>query len=209
MALFRDLVRTIAEAEGISEMTVTGIGQYLRDAGLISKHGRGRAAAQMSTTDAVNLLIAVNACSLAKDGPEAVQSFRDLYIRTSSIRFQGGGLLGKITAPEMCFGEAFELVLEAHKLNEAGTQIWRGFVDSDLLRFEIGFGRPSSAAYIRLSESMPPSPSNPFGWLAWETNLVFAHFWNRKRLWSQGEGRKDLTIIGDDTLSAVGKLLTT
>jgi len=208
MALFKDLVRSVAEAEGISEMTVTGVGQYLRDSGFISKHGRGRAAAQMSTTDAANLLIGVNASNFAKDAVEAVKVFRELYIRPSTIKYEGAGILNEITAGEIQFGRAIEIVIEAHKLDATGNQNWRSLLPDNLLGFEIGFGRPSSSAYIRLSESVPPSPSNPFGWLSWETNLIFAHFWNRKQLWSQGEGRKELTVIGDDTLSAVGKLLT-
>lgn len=75
MALFRDLIRTISEAEGLSEMAVTGIGQYLRDAGLISKLGRGRAAAKMTSEDAAHLLIGVNATALAKDAPNVVSAY--------------------------------------------------------------------------------------------------------------------------------------
>lgn len=78
MALFRDLVSTIAEAEGLSEMTVTGVGQYLRDAGKISKFGRGKSGAKMTTTDAATLLIGVNASELAKDAVQTVETYASL-----------------------------------------------------------------------------------------------------------------------------------
>lgn len=69
MALLSKLVSVIAEVEGIEESFVISAARYLREAGYITQAGRGRGAAHMQSKDAIALLIAVNASSIAKDAP--------------------------------------------------------------------------------------------------------------------------------------------
>lgn len=66
MATLENLVATIAEVQGIGAERVRAIARAVREAGLIAKHGRGTSAAEMSETDAANLLIAVNVADTAR-----------------------------------------------------------------------------------------------------------------------------------------------
>lgn len=59
MAMLSDLVRTVAEATGDPESTVTVVARSLREAGLIATGGRGRSGAKMSPRDAASLLLGV------------------------------------------------------------------------------------------------------------------------------------------------------
>jgi hypothetical protein len=78
MATLGALVDIVAAAEGISRERVEAIARAVREAGLIATHGRGSSAAQMTETDAANLLIAVNAAETARAAPETVRRFRAL-----------------------------------------------------------------------------------------------------------------------------------
>lgn len=78
MALLSELVRVVAEYEGMDEVSVGIFARHAREAGLISQGGRGRSAAKMTARDAANLLMAVNGCSLAKDVPTIVPLLRSL-----------------------------------------------------------------------------------------------------------------------------------
>ncbi|WP_437872070.1 hypothetical protein ACSD7O_08045 [Methylorubrum extorquens] len=80
MAVLSTLVKALAEVEGLEETQVAWVGRYLREAGLVSSGGRGRGGAQMTVTDAANLLIGVNATSAAKEAVGAVVSIRDLTV---------------------------------------------------------------------------------------------------------------------------------
>ena len=111
MAFFSDLVRAVAQAEGMDEMTVTGIGQYLRDEGMITKGGRGRSAARMSSQDAANLLIAVNGTALAKDAPKAVNAFRALETQPMSLEFTSNPF-AELSTGTRSFGTALERLLD-------------------------------------------------------------------------------------------------
>src|SRR3712207_5689305 len=80
VALLSDLVKTIARVEELDAVTVGFYARSAREAGLVSKKGRGRGAAQMSATDAANLLIGVNASKLAKDVGDIVPQYRALKL---------------------------------------------------------------------------------------------------------------------------------
>src|SRR5437667_12752807 len=90
MATLTDLVETIAQAEGMEPATVALIARNVREAGLITTAGRGRSAAKMSSADATNLLIAVNATITAREAPQTVRICRLLETRVGQI------LLGKL-----------------------------------------------------------------------------------------------------------------
>src|SRR5882724_1322388 len=77
MATPGELVKTMAEALGISEGTVFQFDRSLSEGGLRSKSGRGRSAARVTAEDAANLLIAIAAAPIS--GPavkDAVQTCR-------------------------------------------------------------------------------------------------------------------------------------
>lgn len=79
MALISDLVEAIAEVEGIPQSTVELTARYAREAGYLSTGARGRNAPHATTTDAANLLVAVNAGGcIVKDSPAAIASYRTL-----------------------------------------------------------------------------------------------------------------------------------
>ena len=85
MATLTDLVRTVAAVEGLDETSVGIYARAAREAGLISQSGRGRSAASMQARDAANLLIAVNACPLAKDVAVLVPIIRELPVDRSEF----------------------------------------------------------------------------------------------------------------------------
>lgn len=78
MATLGALVEIIADAEGVDNQRVAAIARSVREAGLITSRGRGPSAAQMTETDAANLLIAVNAAATARGAPDTVRRFREL-----------------------------------------------------------------------------------------------------------------------------------
>lgn len=207
MALFRDLISSVAQAEGLSEMAVTGIGQYLRDAGFISKHGRGRAAAQMTSVDAANLLIGVNASDLAKNAVYAVSVYGDLKIAYPEKNEIKDWAISRVFEKEVTLQEAIGILVEAFIPREDGTTAFERDAGADQCTIEIGFGKPAASAYVSLAEVSPPSPINPFRWLQYQKTKAFGHYWDNSHLWSSTSGRKDLTIIDGRTLAAVGSVL--
>ena len=80
MSTPRQLVEITAEILGISEATVVVHDRNLATAPtpLRSVAGRGRAAARVTASDAVNLLIAVAASESVKDSAKTVLLYRDL-----------------------------------------------------------------------------------------------------------------------------------
>ena len=207
MALFRDLISSVAQAEGLSEMTVAGIGQYLRDAGFISKHGRGRAAAQMTSLDAANLLIGVNASDLAKNAVSTVSSYGDLQIARPEKNNINHWAISRIFEKGANLQESISILVDAFIPREDGTTAFSRDAGIDQYTIEIGFGRPAPSAFINLAQIGPPSPTNPFKWLQYSQIEAFGHYWDKAHLWSSTAGRRDLTIVDGHTLSAIGKVL--
>jgi hypothetical protein len=78
MAGLSDLVAVVAAITGIPEATVFAYGRFARQGGQISQKGRGRSAADMSLTDAANLLIAIAGSDVTKDAATTIQTFRSL-----------------------------------------------------------------------------------------------------------------------------------
>lgn len=81
MAVISDLVRVVAEVEGLEENFVSVYARAAREAGYISHHGRGRNAARMTARDAACLLIAVNASTLAKNVPATIAEYSRLITK--------------------------------------------------------------------------------------------------------------------------------
>lgn len=78
MATLSDLVTVVSGATGLPEATVFAYGRFARQAGLINQKGRGRSAAEMSVTDASNLLIAIAGTGVTKEAGTAIKTFRAL-----------------------------------------------------------------------------------------------------------------------------------
>jgi hypothetical protein len=75
MAVSTQLGKCVAEVLGVPETSTASHVRNLREAGLLSKTGRGVTAAQMSTRDAAHLLIATAASLNVKDSADTVSIF--------------------------------------------------------------------------------------------------------------------------------------
>lgn len=76
MAKLPRLIETVANNSGIPQPTVSLTARHVREAGMISSGGRGPGGAEMTPTDATNLLIGTVAAMQVKDAPEVVKQFR-------------------------------------------------------------------------------------------------------------------------------------
>lgn len=108
VASLSELVKVIAKVEEIDEVTVGFYARSAREAGLVSKKGRGRGAAQMTVTDAANLLIGVNASKLAKDVGEVIPVYRTLHLDWTSAGEIHRRQLRNLVDSNSCFGEHLE-----------------------------------------------------------------------------------------------------
>lgn len=82
-----ELVKTMAEALGMPAATLTVYDRCLSEAGLRSKHGRGRGTSTVTARDAAHLLTAVLASPLVKDSVHSVER----YAATRARRSEAGG----------------------------------------------------------------------------------------------------------------------
>jgi hypothetical protein len=78
MATLSYLVSVLAHVTGLPEATVFAYGRFAREAGLISQTGRGLGGAQMTATDATNLLFAVCGSRVTRDAEKAIAALRPL-----------------------------------------------------------------------------------------------------------------------------------
>jgi hypothetical protein len=78
MATLTNLVSALAHVTGLPEATVFAYGRFARQAGLISQGGRGLGGAQMTATDATNLLFAVCGTRVTRDAGKAISALRPL-----------------------------------------------------------------------------------------------------------------------------------
>ena len=76
MATLSNLVSALAQVTGLPEATVFAYGRFAREAGLISQAGRGLGGAQMTATDATNLLFAVCGSRVTRDAGKAIAALR-------------------------------------------------------------------------------------------------------------------------------------
>jgi hypothetical protein len=78
MATLSQLVTVLARVTGLPEATVFAYGRFAREAGLIAQGGRGLGGAQMTPTDATNLLLAIGGTRVTRDAEKAIRRFRTL-----------------------------------------------------------------------------------------------------------------------------------
>lgn len=76
MAKLAQLIEAVSSHSGVPLPTVSLTARHVREAGLISSGGRGPGGAEMTPTDATNLLIGTVAAMQVKDAPEVVRLFR-------------------------------------------------------------------------------------------------------------------------------------
>ncbi len=218
MAILTDLVDVIAKVEDVDAATVGLIARYLREAGLIAMHGRGPSAAKMGLTDAVNLLIGVNATSSAVDAPRVVRAYRWLqaleFRATSDPRPQSSrGTLGK----------AMEELLSGACRGELPDP----FIGQELdLDFQDAFSRGEVHVVLRFRKLFPAAylamtwlpgadavdTNDPDLWIGTRSPEFRAVFLappprgppEKKK---QAGDRSEQTSIGYRTLHAVGKLI--
>src|SRR5579864_4088243 len=78
MATPGELIRICADALCLSEVTVAAHYRNLREAGLVTKGGRGRSAPKSTVDDAAMLLVALLGAESGVQAAEAVRWFADL-----------------------------------------------------------------------------------------------------------------------------------
>lgn len=125
MALMSELVEATAETVGYPLSTVQTFARVLREADLLSKHGRGPAAAHATASDGARLLLALLATPISfaggkiPDAAEAVADFGALVQGDNTEKYATGD--NPIT-----LGAAYGLPRK-HTLEEALTAIIAGF----------------------------------------------------------------------------------
>lgn len=111
MAKLPVLISRIAPFDGRSPDALAHVARLVRESGYIATTKRGSGAAEMTTRDAANLLIALHGSDSPKRAPEAVEHFRTLPFSmcTPESRFDE-----KITDAfsAATFGEALEKTIE-------------------------------------------------------------------------------------------------
>lgn len=88
MAVSTQLAKSVADLFGMSETKVNNAHRYLREAGMVSKSGRGISAAQMTVDDCVTLLAAVMGSEHINDSMKAAARVLALRADRGSA-FQG------------------------------------------------------------------------------------------------------------------------
>lgn len=112
MATSGDLAEILTEELGMSKGTVQLYAQTIRDAGMLTKGGRGLSAAAMSISDATNWVLALCASETAAAAPEEVRLTRaaplDVLTSTLSKDFIRGLHVGSAKTA----GDAIELIID-------------------------------------------------------------------------------------------------
>ncbi|MCA1545021.1 hypothetical protein I6F18_34610 [Bradyrhizobium sp. NBAIM32] len=111
MARLPVLISRIAPFDGRSPDAIAHVARLVRESGYIATTKRGSGAAEMTTRDAANLLIALHGSDSPKRAPEAVERFRRLPFSmcTSETSF-GENIRDAFSAST--FGEALEKTIE-------------------------------------------------------------------------------------------------
>ena len=121
MAALSDLVSVLARTTGLPEAEVFAYGRFAREAGFISQKGRGRGAAQMSTRDAANLLIAIMGTDVTREAGKAIDRYR--------------ALTGYAEKPVGRGGQVFFDWISPPGIQRDETPLWDYLLDFDFGRF--------------------------------------------------------------------------
>jgi hypothetical protein len=220
MATLSEVVEVIAEVEGIDAATVAWVGRSLREAGLVTKRGRGPSAAQMGWSDATNMLIAVNATRNAAEAARAALRYR----RFRPYEDQFPEFWQDRMNRDFTLGEAIEQLLVAAATSEPPTpflgttdyyELLEAF-ETGQVHVELRFRTNSPSVLLRVTPELRPAPGFDEAMpelRAAMSALMLVHFSPRKvrdppsAEKRQSGDRLEETTIGFRTLSAVGKLI--
>lgn len=186
MALLSELVRVVAAVEGLDEVSVGIFARHAREAGHLSQGGRGRSAAKMTSRDAVNLLIAVNGCALAKEVAIALPRYRDLRAIDKNKKSNLG-----ICDAGSKFGDDLERLIEI--FISGSPSILLAEIPPIIIRFR----RPNLEADLSIYTIEDGATVGRYG---------FYRNSEAERDGSQGD-RQDETAITTRTLKAVAEVL--
>ena len=114
VARLSDLVSSLSKALGIPEPRLRLFARHTREGGFITTKGRGTSAAEMTTSDATNLVLAVMGTDTAKEVAKAVETFRRLvpYQLPKNWSKLGIGLVQDLPE-DHTFGDAMEALIDA------------------------------------------------------------------------------------------------
>ena len=113
MARLSDLTSTLAAASGVPMTAASVIARSLREAGLVSKRGRGLSAARMGNADVASLLLAFSSpVDVTKAGP-TVKALGELRLEPGASRDRTGGqtLRSVLEALVECYSPEGALIL--------------------------------------------------------------------------------------------------
>jgi len=156
-----ELVKTVAQVMGLPEATIVVHDRNLVVAGLRSKHGRGRGAAQVTARDAANLLTAILASGQVKDSVQSVARYgetRPLRRASSKALFRDIGIAELAALPgSHSFIDALEGMLRAAatgslaKFLDAEAKTVRGRCLDVAPLIEVAAGTPGTVGDIRIA----------------------------------------------------------
>jgi hypothetical protein len=169
MATPGELVQVMADALGISEATAAQFDRQLAEAGLRSKSGRGRSAAQVTPRDAVNLLIAICASPIsglsAKEAAHTCRTYGALPVFTGPLVKAPFGQFGLPSLEQLPRKHTFadglsKLIAAAAKGEEYGYWDEGKFVVHEAL-FHVRFDGPAPSAEIAGDVSVTGGAHDP------------------------------------------------
>lgn len=216
MAVISELVRAIAEIEGLEENFVSVYARSAREAGFISHHGRGRNAARMVARDAANLIIGVNSSSLAKNVPETIREYSNLTLKIDQEYLIGSRTADHLGKKGTLFGDALTFLLDCDEngrpnsaciLEEVRDPQFKQLKPEQRSSIRIEFDSPAPRARIKISslKDVRPKRSPNF--------VINADLWyfrdQSKKLNIKHGDRNVSTSISANTLIAVAELLRT
>lgn len=220
MATLSELVETLAAVEGLDPARVSLIARYIREADLITTHGRGPSAAKMNLTDAANLVIGATVTRIATEAATVVSTYRalesyELRTKTDPRPPKQFGTLG--AAVEQLIhaagvGELPELFLD----NEVPYQLRESFSKGDVY-ITLGFRTSNLSAFLKIapvlvSDVIAPDMAEEWSALVPGSNISLwfypprSHRSPRETKNKVGDRTEEIRI-GYPTLRAVGTLI--
>jgi hypothetical protein len=139
MALLSQLVQALAAVEELDPVTVRFYARSLREAGLVSQRGRGRGAAQMTASDAANLIIGVNASALAIDVGKVTPKYRAVKLRWTDAWKLKTKRLRSLIASDLTFGEHLEYLVDLARPTAYGTSALNDLLDGLVRKSDVAF----------------------------------------------------------------------
>ncbi len=107
-----ELVEVTADALRLPKVTVGAYYRLLREAGLITKGGRGRSAAELTPSDVATLLIAIMASETAVGSPERTRRFGDFQLLSQNT---GQSACLQAAAKDSFIDAFISLIIHTHK----------------------------------------------------------------------------------------------